>query len=458
MARIEQAVFTSAETDRSAGYQVVAHSPGAVESDLRELAVWGPSHDSLLDFGPNSASLNFHPLPSGAYCVSRTTAAGWEYSGRGGHRVYTQCLIVPPDVLRRFANNPFSLIRAATAGGVIEVYDRVPSRLEPLQLAGRASAVDQDLLARLAAKVGPHKLAKLVQAALDSTCLALACGEAAEDLIAGLLACLPVECRLEMPFSTALKFSSRRPFRVVALSDDRAEHRWVAHRGNVAVLDLAADASNGDGLLDGWARLIERVLTAGRAGFLSTQLSRRRPQLTSEDLPALALQLWEDFDASALRSDHDVKREFTVFPSSESDDDLPRGDHPGGEVADLSRAHAPHRRFEKTAATEGAVGIREIAPSKILEACSPEVTEKLEELDDVVYDALSGKETALEQVQTLWPEVLGELGDELVAESREQYLCYALSIWQQQSDPPGTRDPVRAVQALEVLCVLFEAD
>ena len=159
---IEQAVFTSAETDRSAGYQVVATSPGVREADCRELAAWGPSHDALLDSLPSAVSVNFHPLPSGSHCVSRTTPAGWEYSGRGGARVYTQCLIVPPPVLARFANNPFALLRAALAGGALRLYDQVPKRLEPLRLVGRAAALDSALLARLCTSPGPGWLASLV--------------------------------------------------------------------------------------------------------------------------------------------------------------------------------------------------------------------------------------------------------------------------------------------------------
>ena len=54
------------------------------------------------------------------------------------------------------------------------------------------------------------------------------------------------------------------------------------------------------------------------------------------------------------------------------------------------------------------------------------------------------------------PEVLGELDDELVADSREQYLRYALSIWKECAEPTGVRNPSRAVQALDVLCVLFD--
>ena len=53
----------------------------------------------------------------------------------------------------------------------------------------------------------------------------------------------------------------------------------------------------------------------------------------------------------------------------------------------------------------------------------------------------------------LWPGLLAEVSAELVFESREQYLRYALKIW--QGSPDGVRDAGRAANALDVLCVLF---
>src|SRR5690554_4688658 len=98
---IEQAVFTSARTDRAEGYQLVARSPGVVEEDAREISVWCPSHDSLFEDGADAVSVNFFHLPSGAYCISKSEPAGAEYSGRRGAQVYTQCLVVSPEVLSR---------------------------------------------------------------------------------------------------------------------------------------------------------------------------------------------------------------------------------------------------------------------------------------------------------------------------------------------------------------------
>lgn len=448
MAVVEQAIFTSAETGRSAGYQLVARSPGVAEADARELAVWCPSHDSLLELGAEALSINFHPLPSGAYCVSRTTAAGWEYSGRGGHRVYTHCLVVAPEVLARFANNPFAVLRAAVASGAMEVHQRVPERLEPLSLLGGSSPVDQTLLARLASHPGPRKMAALVQAAFDAACLAVSGEPSAAELIAGLFSCLPPQCRTEFSFSTGLKFTSRRPFRVVALSGDRAEHRWIARQHNVVVLDLSQDAPAGSPPVDGWARLIGRVLAAGRTSFLAAELAKPRSDLTTNDLDALGLQLLEGLDSSR-------------FPENEAADGQPAAPNPGeGEAVKAGAfspglAHAAHHQFGKSS-TAAAARLSAAAPSHAIDPGSPAVLEKLEHLDDVVYEALSGDPSAAESLQTLWPAVLAELGEHLVAESREQYLRYALTIWEECVGADGLRDPSRAVQALDVLCVLFD--
>ena len=301
MPRIEQAVFTSIESDAAAGYAVVARSPGVCEEDARELAVWGPSHDSMLDSSPAAESYNFHPLPSGAWCISRSVPVGGECHA-GGQRVYTQCLVVPPEVLLRFGNNPFALMHAASADGLWQVGSEIRqgddeagqvgnlsyvSRLEPLVLtAGGAAPVDQALLAFLAADPGPENVATMVQTARHAVCLALGCRPSPTPLIAGLFSCLPPECRLEFSFSTGLKFSPRRPFRIVALSGDPAERCWIANYSNVAVLELRGGKTPPPTPIDGWARLIRQTLSTGHIPFLAAQVSKRRFHLTPADLPA----------------------------------------------------------------------------------------------------------------------------------------------------------------------------
>jgi len=445
MALIEQAVFTSAETDRAAGYQLVAASAGLSEADARELAVWGPSHASLLNSGPESVSFNFHPLPSGAYCVSRTTPAGFEYSGRGAARVYTQCLIVPADVLGRFANNPFAVLRAASAAGFLEVHQRVPDRLEPLRLVGRAAVVDSVLLTQLASNPGPDRLAALVKAALSSESLATAGDLATEHLVAGLINCLPPECRTEFSFSTGLKYSSRRPFRIVALPGDKREHRSMHQRYNLTLLDLAESLPPEFAPIDGWARFIREVLASGRTSFLATQFSKRRFELACEDLPALGLQLLEGLDISSLPAEP----ELLADKKQEGPDSGP--DWWSG----IQRAHAAHRRFEGSGPSTDAKD-HPAAPSESPDPDSPETLEKLELLDDLVFEAIGGEPSAMKQLRASWSQLRAELGAELLEETREQYLRHALSIWEGYRDCDGLRDPTKAMQALDVLCVLFD--
>jgi hypothetical protein len=469
MSTVEQAIFTSAKTDRAVGYQVIAHSPGITHPDIRELGVWCPSHDSLLDQGGDTVSLNFHPLPSGSYCVSRTMPAGWEYSGRGGVRVYTHCLIVPPEVMARFANNPFAIYQDALAAGAMEIRDPIPPRLETLTLTGGATPVDQQLLTNLGSSPGPHEMAVLVQSALNAICLAVASEPSPYELFAGLINCLPTACRLEYSFSTGLKFSGRRPFHLIAMSNDPGEKRWISHQNNVTVLDLTCHKPLPPVPIDGWAQLIERVLSTGQTSFFAGQLSKRRFDLKPEDLPALALQLLEDLEASTFSS----PGQSATKPKN--DIDIPERNKPNlqkepfhndsSEVNDFSdkikefqRAHASHQQFQKTQTQtqNQAARLAIEAPSAGLHTESPEILDKLELLDDLVYDAMSGRPGALSQLQTAWPALRKELDFNLLAESREQYLRYAVTIWESCVESEKIRNPIQAVQALDVLCLLFD--
>ena len=439
MQAVEQAIFGLLATDRAAGYQVVARSPGVSEADARELAVWGPTHDSMLASSPEAESLNFHPLPSGAHCVSLTAWVDWNHNGMG-QSVSTRCLIVPPEVLARFGNNPFALVCAASANGDWQVGDLHGMKLGPLTIAGGAAAVDQPLLGQLAVDPGPENMAALVQSACEATRLAVCGTPSPAQLVAGLFSCLPPECRLEFSFSTGLKFSPQRPFRIVALSGDSAQRQWVAHYPNVTVLELRRKGLPPVAPLDGWARLIERTLAADRIAFLAAQASKRRFHLTLDDLPALGLQLLEELDASELGDQDNLDKEPWQATST-------RG----------QQTHAAHRRFGKSVeAVSTTVTGGSVAPPSIgLDPGSPEVLESLEQLDDLVYEAISGRADTMEQLREVWPKIAAQLGEPLLAESLEQYLRYALSIWDECSDADGVRHPSRAIQALDVLCLLF---
>ncbi|MBN2293748.1 MAG: hypothetical protein JXM70_15075 [Pirellulales bacterium] len=452
MTDIEQAVFSSDETEKMAGYQILGTSPGLLPKDLKELTTWGPSHGSLLGSGPDASSFNFHRLPSGAYCVSRTTAAGAEYSGRGGLRVYTQNLVLPPSELARFANNPFAVLRAALAGGDLVVHDKVPRKLEPIRLLGRAAAVDSALLARLHVKPGIEWLGRIIEAALNSPQLVVAGSPTPEHVIAGLINCLPPECRTEFSFSTGLLFSPRRPFRIMAMPVDEASWRQRRHLLDATIFDLSQDPPDDMEPIAGWGRLVTKVLGANQSSFLAAQFSKRRFELSVEDLPALALQLLEEWEAARLPSEKKA-------PAKSSPED-PAKKLPDDWLDTLQRAHAAHNRFERSGGTGSSTAIKPELSHIVAspESNCPDVLRKLEKLDDIIFSAIGGSRAALDELRILWPKLREQLGDELLAESREQYLRHALLIWQGSVESSGTRDSETAIEALEVLSIIFEDD
>ncbi|HEX3998854.1 MAG TPA: hypothetical protein VHX65_09915 [Pirellulales bacterium] len=472
---IEQAVFTSARTDRGRGYHLVATSPGIRPEDARQLTAWAPAHGSLCDAGAGGRSVNFHPLASGALCVSRSTAAGAEYSGRSGPRVYTQFFIVPADVLARFANNPLALLHSARVYGALKLYDPVPPILPAFDLPGRVAAVDEGLLAEFAERLGPRRIARLMDAALRADALVLVGARHSEGLLAGLLNCLPVECRSEVSFATGLAYSPRRPFRINVVEVDEAEQRRLARQPGTTLLNLADEAAS-DFVPTGWAAYLEQAIRSDRLTTLAAELHRTRAGLRLSDLAWLSDQLKARLHAGTPLPDPPaiyaeppaphITRLASAWgpaqPSREPDGSGPEAsEFRGSDI--LRQPHAPHQQparprssgldpqAPKTSHTAAIAG-----PSTLLGITSVELLEKLERLDDLVFDTINGCRPALDELSQLWPQAIAELPRELWSESREQYLRYALALWESTTNA-GTRDPQWAVTALDVLSLLFDA-
>jgi hypothetical protein len=470
MELIEQVAFTGAETENSAGPWRVAASPGVFEADVEQILAWGPTQEMLLGSGPDAAGLHFHRLPSGAFAIGRTVACGRRSGARGGLPVATQCLVVPSRTMARFSNNPFALLRVVDAGGLLPSFEDLPARLDALRLEGRTTAVDAGLLRQLCLYPGADWMATLAQATIESPSTAIVGGPQAENLIAGVINCFPPECRAEIGFSIGLRFSGRRPFRLVAMPRDSVEQQRMSRLYNLSVLDLSARPPSEFAPVGSWSRLVHRVLKSSRTSFFAGQLARRPLDFSPQDLPALGLQMLEELDASAGEEEgpeaqsaaesEPSEDRFEGPPPDESDDrdDLP-AEEPADDLFDAGmghrQAHARHRSGPPKAIEPAAPRARPTPPSKQIDANDPSVLEKLERLDDLVFEAISGESSSLEELRRFWPRVREELGDPLLAESREQYLRYALASWEDLAERDGVRNPSFAMQSLEVLCVLF---
>jgi len=115
------------------------------------------------------------------------------------------------------------------------------------------------------------------------------------------------------------------------------------------------------------------------------------------------------------------------------------------------RSHAAHR--QQAADAGGAALLPNEPPSQSLHPLSEQVRALLEELDDVIFRAISGDPQALAQAKILWPQVVSEIGWEHVEESREQYLRYAIEVTQRLANE-DLRSPERAVSALDIISLL----
>jgi GTPase-associated protein 1, N-terminal domain type 2 len=243
--RLEQAIFTSAQSTRLNGYQLAATSPGVGEALCRELTAWGPAHDSLWDTRRDARSVNFHPLTTGDYCLSCTTLAGEEYSGRGGGRVYTQMFVLPPDVLALFAHDPFLVLRALSASGRLVVYDQIPERLATVPLLGRSEKPDGAMVTQVLDEIGARIFDDLVNTVATAPSVAVVTSGHVERLFQAVLHSFSPHDRLTISFTTNLKDSPRRPFKLFVLPNDSAITRQSQRHRGAKLIDLVGETGAG---------------------------------------------------------------------------------------------------------------------------------------------------------------------------------------------------------------------
>jgi hypothetical protein len=130
----EQAIFTSILRQGRGGYHLVCRSRGVDEPDAQAITRWAPSHGALLLDPQNRLSVNFHPLPSGRFSLSRSCEGPPEYSGRGGRQVYTHALVFDDGVLQKVGGQPFVIYHNALAIGCLFYQHAPPQTLQPVQI------------------------------------------------------------------------------------------------------------------------------------------------------------------------------------------------------------------------------------------------------------------------------------------------------------------------------------
>lgn len=428
---IEQAIFTSARSAHREGYHLVASSPGILPEDARELVTWGPTHDSLNHHCPVAGSLNFHPLPSGAHCISRSTAAGAEYSDRGGTCVYTQCLVVPREVLGRFAWNAFRVAEAATAAGHLQVLTSPPATLPTLRLVGRASIVDVPLLEHVIAQIGAETLMALMASLATTPTVALTAALPPEQLMGAMISLIPPPCRPLVAFSTGLSFSPRRPYQLLAVDPQSAAAKTLDQRTDVLLWQGAAPPVVS---LPAWAESILSWLRRRDWDRLQASYRELAEGMTWDDLP---------------------QHHWTLPQTAAIAEGATRSRRPVGEIR---VAHAPHR--EECVHPECPLEVElESQFPEYWSQLHPEIQSCVQELGRVLVTTLQQGEgadksrttPATASLEDLWSKLCSTCEERLLEAIRETAMQQTVTTWLAYD----RADSRRAIAAMDIVGLLF---
>jgi hypothetical protein len=221
----EQAVFTSLPRRGRGGYHLVSRSRGVGSADGQALARWAPSHGALIVDGSNRTSVNFHPLPSGRFALSRTCAGPPEYSGRGGNQLYTHFLIVDAAAMQAVGFQPISIYRDAIALGYLLYQPDPGDVLEPVMLSRLHPARDAAAWSDRAVELGLPPLGPLERQLQQGHPLRFAYSGDRIELAECLVGLLSPELVTGISFSTSLVPSSDRPFVLILVEETQHDSR-----------------------------------------------------------------------------------------------------------------------------------------------------------------------------------------------------------------------------------------
>ena len=289
---IQQALLSVAteENHRKSDLVVATNQIHAV--DLKELSDWFSERSP--DFAPRFEVTNlfFHPLPSGNMTLGRMIPNKKERS------FYVNYLIISPQLLLKFANNPVALYQHLRTGREQPFFHKPPQDLKPICVQEPVDSiplVDGQILARLIENPGPKATAVLLQTALDSVCTFFTGGPIAIRMLHGLFNLLPLSWRTELTFSTDFHFSRSRPFKLVGFHSGADEFRFLSHNDHsndhgISFCDLNTlkHSECKNIFLEAWPLLVYHLLQRQELEFLQKiyqEDSRSVPGLPTPDCP-----------------------------------------------------------------------------------------------------------------------------------------------------------------------------
>ncbi|MCL2306282.1 MAG: hypothetical protein FWC43_13135 [Planctomycetaceae bacterium] len=292
MSFIQQALLSVIVEENRWKSELVVATDQIHAADLEELSDW--FSERLPDFALRFEMTNlfFHPLPSGNVTLGRMIP------NKKDHSFCVHYLIISPQLLLKFANNPIALYQRLRNGNEQLFFHKPPQRLEPIPIQEPVHSiplVDEQILNRLVDNPGPKATAVLLQTALDSVCTFFVGGPTSLRMLHGLFNLLPLSWRTELTFSTDLHFSRSRPFKLVGIHAEADIFHFLPsdshsddHRISFCDLNTLKRPECKNVFLEAWPLLIYHLLQ--RREFESLQKiyqedSRSVPGLPTADCP-----------------------------------------------------------------------------------------------------------------------------------------------------------------------------
>jgi len=159
---------------------------------------------------------------------------GPEYSNRGGLQLFTRSLVFQRDQMARFRSDAVSLARLLTSLGHLRFQADTPRRLAPVTLPDRISTAWMPDITSDADRVMVDRLLRFV----DQASVAVIGANDPMAVLMAVLSRMPERGRLELSFTTGLKPSIYRPFRIQFLpSVDATLQRHLNSQG-VSILEV----------------------------------------------------------------------------------------------------------------------------------------------------------------------------------------------------------------------------
>lgn len=321
----DHAIFTSIRTPTGEGYRIIAASKGLRDDEKQKITRCSPSHDALChtsakdnDHEDHPRAVEFYPLPSGRLALSLSVNAGAEQTGRGGQRIFTYIVVFAEEYLERCGYSPHSIIRAMITAGLHQPQLKPPATLPELQLIlVDPSPPNQGVdVVTLPESLNEAWFTHVLGEILSGQEILINLDKGWSDSAEALLTAVPGPMRSKISFTTGLRYSLARHFRMAVLLDDHQTAKKKISGQKVMYMDTKGEAP-ASGTPDTWLTFVMRYITTGRLDELSWRTS-----LPFEDVSpkgrAWIGALYNDYDdLDQMESDAVLDKSVGFFEASQ---------------------------------------------------------------------------------------------------------------------------------------------